>query len=111
LRVGAERRPAWRPLESSRCLHPRYHVGMKKQAKFIQYTIRGVPREVDSRLRQQAATRKQSLNQVILEELSAATLGHRKRADFSDLAGRWTPDAAFDEVIASQRQIDPDKWK
>jgi len=79
---------------------------MKKQAKFIQYTIRGV-----RRLRQQAATRKQSLNQVILEELSAATLGHRKRADFSDLAGRWTPDAAFDEVIASQRQIDPDKWK
>jgi hypothetical protein len=34
-----------------------------------------------------------------------------KRADFDDLIGKWTPDPAFDEIIATQRQIDPDKWK
>jgi hypothetical protein len=37
--------------------------------------------------------------------------GHRRRADFSDLVGRWTPDPAFDEILAAQRQIDADKWK
>jgi hypothetical protein len=52
-----------------------------------------------------------SLNQIIIEELTAVTTGARKRADFHDVTGRWTPDPAFDEIVASQRQIDPDKWK
>jgi len=43
--------------------------------------------------------------------LTAGTTGVRKRADFHDVAGQWTPDPAFDEVIASRRQIDPDQWK
>lgn len=84
---------------------------MKQQAESIQYTIRGVPREVDHILRQRAARRKQSLNRVILDELTVATAGRRQRADFSDLAGRWTPDPAFDETLAAQRQIDWEKWK
>lgn len=84
---------------------------MKGQASEIQYTIRGVPREVDRALRRKAAQRKLSLNQVILEELTAVTTGARKRADFHDVTGQWTPDPALDEIVASQRQIDPDKWK
>ncbi len=86
---------------------------MDKQAdnKELQYTIRGVPPEVDRLLRQKAAQSKQSLNQVILGELTAATIGRRKKEDFSDIAGQWTPDPAFDEIMASQRQIDWDKWK
>ena len=84
---------------------------MKLQAEPVQYTIRGVPPEVDRVLRQKAARRKQSLNRVILEELIAVTVGQRRKADFSDLAGRWTPDPAFDEILAAQRQIDWDKWK
>lgn len=84
---------------------------MRQQAGCIQYTIRGVPSEVDRVLRQKAAERKQSLNQVIIEELTAATVGRKQRADFSDLVGRWTPDPAFDEVLAAQRHIDWDKWK
>jgi plasmid stability protein len=83
---------------------------MKPEAQ-IQYTIRGVPPEVDRALRQRASRSKQSLNRVILEELTAATLGEKRRADFSDLVGRWTPDPAFDEILASQRRIDWDKWK
>jgi hypothetical protein len=35
----------------------------------------------------------------------------QRRADFSELAGKWVDDPAFDEIIASQRQIDPDKSK
>ena len=90
----------------------RYHVGMKTQADEIQYTIRGVPAEVDRLLRQKAAARHQSLNQVVVEELATANLiGHQRKADFSELAGKWVDDPAFDEIIAAQRQIDPDKWK
>ena len=70
---------------------------MRKQA--VQYTIRGVPREVDRELRQKASQRKLSLNQVILDELTQATVG------------RWSPDAAFDEILAARRKIDRDKWK
>ena len=77
----------------------------------IQYTIRGVPSEVARVLRQRAKERGKSLNQVLIDELTVATVGHPKRADFSDLVGKWTPDAAFDEIMASERQIDPDKWK
>jgi hypothetical protein len=84
---------------------------VNRQAESLQYTIRGVPSEVDRALRRKAARRKQSLNQVILDELTLATVGNRPRADFSDLVGRWTPDTAFDEVLKSQRRIDRDKWR
>lgn len=84
---------------------------MKKQAPLVQYTVRGVPREVDVALRRKAAKHKVSLNQMIVEELSEAAIGSKKRADFSDLVGQWTPDPAFDEILARGRQIDPDKWK
>ena len=70
-----------------------------------------MPRDVDRILRKRAALRKQSLNQVILEELTIAAVGQKRRANFTDLVGRWTADPAFDEVLAAQRQIDPDKWK
>jgi plasmid stability protein len=84
---------------------------MEKQAHDIEYTIRGVPPDVDRALRRRAAQRKQSLNDTVIEELRAAMLSSSKRADFGDLVGRWTPDPAFDEAISAQRQIDPDKWK
>ena len=60
--------------------------------------------------RQKAAQRKQSLEQVIPEELTVAAIGGQPRTDFSGLAGGWTPDPAFDEILAAQRQIDLDKW-
>ena len=85
---------------------------MSRQAKSsVHYTIRGVPAEVDLALRAKAAQRKQSLNHVVLDELTKALIGRPVRADFSDLVGKWVPDPGFDEVIASQRQIDADKWK
>ncbi len=83
-----------------------YHVVMKK----AQYTIRGVPSEVDRILRQKAARSKVSLNQMILDELSLATIGRKQKADFSDLVGRWVADPAFDEILAAERRIDWDKW-
>jgi len=76
-----------------------------------QYTIRGVPQEVDRALRQKASEQNVSINQLVINELARATIGRLPRADFSDLVGRWTSDPGFDEVVASQRQIDWDKWK
>lgn len=84
---------------------------MKQQPRSIQYTIRGIPPEVDSALRGRAAQRKQSLNQFIVDELTKVTGACRRRADFSDVVGRWTADPAFDDIAVSQRQIDPDNWK
>jgi hypothetical protein len=49
---------------------------------------------------------KQSLNQLIVDILRRATA-----TDLSDIVGKWTPDPAFDQVIASQRQIGWGKWK
>jgi len=66
---------------------------------------------VDRALRLKAAQRKQSLNRVVLDELTRALIGRPVKADFSDLVGKWTPDRAFDEIVASQRQIDLEKWK
>jgi plasmid stability protein len=83
---------------------------MRSQAS-VQYTIRGIPKEVDRALRQKAARQKRSLNQVILEELTEATLGAKRKTDLSDVTGGWVSDPAFDEILASQRQIDWDKWK
>ena len=77
----------------------------------VQYTIRGVPQDVDRALRKKAAQLKISLNQIVVDELTRATIGRPRKADFSSLVGQWTPDPEFDEVIASQRQIDWDKWK
>lgn len=90
---------------------PYYRVGVKQPAGSVQYIIRGVPEEVDLALRRKAEQRQQSLNQVIVDELTMATVGRQRRADFSDLVGQWTPDPAFDEILSAQRQIDEEKWK
>jgi hypothetical protein len=85
---------------------------MKAQTKkSAQYTIRGIPPEVDRALRNKASQLKLSLNQVIIDELTRTTIGRTRKGDFSGLVGQWTPDPAFEEVVASQRQIDWDKWK
>jgi hypothetical protein len=81
------------------------------QLQIAQYTIRGIPAEVDRALRKKAAQLKISLNQLVVNELTQATIERPRKADFSGLVGQWSPDPAFDEVIAAQRQIDWDKWK
>jgi hypothetical protein len=66
---------------------------------------------VDRALRQKAACEKRSLNQVIVDQLTAATIGAKRRTDLSDVTGGWIPDPEFDEILASRRQIDWEKWK
>lgn len=80
----------------------------------IQYTIRQIPLPLDKKLRRRAKEAGTSLNQVVLEAL-------KHQAGFIDepmiyhdldtLAGTWEDDAAFDEAIRIQHQIDPELWK
>lgn len=55
---------------------------MKQQAREIQYTVRGVPPEVDRALRKKAAKRRLSLNQIIVEEIGGGDHGAAKARGF-----------------------------
>ncbi len=82
-------------------------------ADSLQYTIRGVPREVDRVLRRKARQRKISLNQLLVEELSVIGGGAsaRRLRSLDDLGGVWQDDPEFDRILKEQRQIDPALWK
>ena len=79
----------------------------------VQYTVRGVPREVDKVLRRRARQRGISLNRLLIEELSAAGGGlpGRRYRLLKDLGGRWQDDREFDRILAEHRRIDRDLWK
>jgi hypothetical protein len=78
----------------------------------VQYTVRGVPREVDKILRRRAHQRGISLNQLLVEEICAAGGGQRRRyRSLKDLGGRWQEDPEFNRILAEQRRIDADLWK
>ncbi|MBY0495978.1 MAG: hypothetical protein K2Y23_17355 [Cyanobacteria bacterium] len=80
----------------------------------MQYTIRGIPPEVDQALRKRARSTGKSLNETALEALAdgAGVAGtSRKRRDLSDIVGTWVPDPEFEEALADQRRIDEDLWR
>ena len=81
---------------------------------YMQYTLRRIPRVVDSVLRRRARNEGKSLNSVALEALArgagvdeAAT----PRRDLRDVLGTWVEDAAFDKAIAQQHRIDRRLWR
>jgi hypothetical protein len=85
---------------------------MPAQSK-VQYTIRGIPKEVDQALRKKAHQRKVSLNRLLIEELTSATgaaLG-RKLRSLKGIAGKWREDPEFDRALQEQRQIDWSAWR
>ena len=80
----------------------------------MQYTIRGIPTDVDAALRERARAEGKSLNEAVIDALTegAGLNGARhKRRDLSDIAGTWKPDKGFDEAIAAQDQVDEDLWR
>jgi hypothetical protein len=90
-----------------------YNAGMKK-THTAQYTLRGIPRELDEALRRKAKREGISLNKAAIRalrqgmELSGETvLNH----DFDDLIGTWVDDPEFDKVIEEMDVIDPEMWE
>jgi hypothetical protein len=79
----------------------------------VQYTVRGIPREVDQALRRRARQRGISLNRLLVEEISAAGGGtqDRRYRSLKDLGGCWQDDPEFDRILAEQRRIDRKLWK
>jgi hypothetical protein len=80
----------------------------------IQYTIRRVPKRVDSVLRQKAIREHKSINEVAVDALQRG-LGVDGEAhihhDLDDLAGTWVSDDEFDQAIEAMDQVEPDLWQ
>ena len=79
----------------------------------VQYTLRGIPAEVDQALRKKARERRVSLNQLLVDELitaSGASASRRYRS-LKQIAGKWKDDPEFDRVMEAQRQIDWSLWR
>ena len=80
----------------------------------MQYTIRGVPAEVDAALRQRARREARSLNAVVIDALAAGLAldaEPAKHADLDHLIGSWRDDPAFDRAVAEFERIDHESWK
>jgi hypothetical protein len=79
----------------------------------IQYTIRGVPQEVDQALRQRARERRVSLNRLLIEELARASgeSDSRRFRSLKGLAGCWKEDPEFDRALDEQRRIERKIWQ
>ena len=80
----------------------------------MQYTIRGIPGYLDSGIRMYAEKESKSLNQALLDMLSAG-LGffgkHERNEPLVGLAGTWREDTEADKALAEMRTIDEDLWK
>jgi plasmid stability protein len=80
----------------------------------MQYTIRNIPKHLDSALRSSARRQGKSLNDVTIEALSlgagvnGAAIRHR---DLTGIAGSWREDPEFHAAIAEQDTIDEAMWR
>ena len=85
-----------------------------------QITVRGIPKEIERRIRGEASRRNVSINKAVIMLISGAAgkrAGKRKvkpvYKDLSHLAGKWTVEeaGAFDDYLAGERKIDGELWK
>lgn len=86
-----------------------YTVGMKRN----QYTLRNIPENVDSKVREEAQKYHRSINSLLLEALERGLgldtpLEHH---DMDDLVGTWVEDEEFDQAIAAFDSVDEELWK
>ena len=77
-----------------------------------QYTLRGVPADVDCALRRQAQAEGRSLNEVALDALrrGAGVPDAVAYDDLDGLIGSWQEDAAVEQAVARQDEVDPELW-
>jgi plasmid stability protein len=80
----------------------------------IQYTIRGIPQDLDRVIRKKAERSGKSFNATVVEALTRALdldNSDKKQSIFDRLPGSTTLDQAFFDAIEAQSQIDPEMWK
>jgi len=86
-----------------------------------QITLRGIPEEIEKKVRKEADRKGLSFNRAflsILEGSSGIRLNAKKREktlnhDLDHLSGKWTKEEgeAFNKTLGLQRSIDEDLWK
>lgn len=80
----------------------------------MQYTIRGIPPNVDRALRERAARERKSLNEVAVEMLLRA-LGldavSTPLRSLDDVEGSWVSEPEVDAALDAQRVVDSEMWK
>jgi hypothetical protein len=84
-----------------------YNAGM-------QYTLRNIPKNIDTAVRQKAKRQGRSLNDAAIEALAnwaGVGVEVQKKRDLSDIAGTWVEDPEFDKAIEEMRRIDPELWR
>ena len=82
--------------------------------KDTQYTIRGIPKGINTKIRKKAKEERKSLNKVVIEALSRGlglTDVPHKYNDLDDLVGTWVEDPEFDAAVKAMNQVDPDLWQ
>ncbi len=79
-----------------------------------QLTIRNLPRQLNTALRQKAVRDGMSMNAAAIEAMKKGlglTDEPVRYHDLDFLAGTLIKDAAFNRALAEQRKIDPEMWK
>ena len=81
-------------------------------------TVRGIPPDIEKKIRKEAQQKKLSMNKALLSILhkSVGTPEKDKKILFHDLdhlSGVWKKEEAevFAKTLASQRTVDEDLWK
>ena len=81
----------------------------------IQYTIRGIPSNVDKMIRKRSLREGKSFNATVVQLLETAVTGGKVPSEspdiFDRMFGAGTLDPEFDEVIKDLSKIDEDLWK
>ena len=82
----------------------------------MQLTIRGLPKEVTTRLKAEASRRKWSLNRTVVYTLEKATgvaPQSTRHNDLDDFFGQWTENEAqeFDAILQDMRRVDDKLWR
>ena len=80
----------------------------------MQYTIRGIPQNLDHMLREKARASGKSLNEAAvaaLAEGAGITGTRKKRRNLDDIAGTWKKDQAVETALAEQDRVDKALWR
>lgn len=80
----------------------------------MQYSVRGIPPEVDRAIRARAKELGKSLNEVTLLALAEGVgLGSERvvRRDLTGIAGTWRREPSVERALAAQDEVDEALWK
>ncbi|HEX5100661.1 MAG TPA: hypothetical protein VFV94_14225 [Polyangiaceae bacterium] len=79
----------------------------------MQYTIRGIPPELDRALKARAKALGKSVNQVALETLAQSLGQGLPKRSLRRMPGTWSRSEAraFDRFLAQHRAIDEELWR